>query len=92
MGPKRAQNKFENIFAFVLAYTNSVCIVRGMKEPKQPLFQCLECGKKFYSVGAAERASFGDNGCPGCGGSDIDACYPSYTPHHGHGNSTNLFD
>jgi len=33
-------------------------------------WRCQECGKKFYSVAAAERASF--NGCPKCGGVDID--------------------
>ncbi len=37
-----------------------------------PLYACLECGRKFYSTRAAEKASFGDDGCPGCGGSDID--------------------
>ena len=31
---------------------------------------CQECGKKFRSVAAAERAS--RNGCPKCGGCDID--------------------
>jgi DNA polymerase II large subunit len=35
-------------------------------------FSCLECGHKFKTVKAAERASFGPNGCPKCGGSDID--------------------
>jgi hypothetical protein len=33
-------------------------------------FQCMECGKKFKSVKAAENAQ--RNGCPKCGGSDID--------------------
>ena len=33
-------------------------------------FECLECGKKFYSAAAAEKASM--EGCPKCGGSDID--------------------
>jgi DNA-directed RNA polymerase subunit RPC12/RpoP len=33
-------------------------------------FRCLECGKKYYSVKAAERASY--NGCTKCGGVDID--------------------
>ena len=33
-------------------------------------FECLECGKKFKTVAAAEKASL--NGCPKCGGSDID--------------------
>lgn len=34
------------------------------------MFQCQECGRKFRTVAAAERAS--NNGCPGCGGCDID--------------------
>ena len=33
-------------------------------------FQCMECGKKFKSVKAAENAQ--QNGCPKCGGTDID--------------------
>jgi Zn finger protein HypA/HybF involved in hydrogenase expression len=40
------------------------------KGKKKPAFECLECGKKFYSTKAAERAT--DKGCPGCGGVDID--------------------
>lgn len=43
---------------------------------RQPLFECLECHRKFYTAKAADRAAFGDNGCPGCGGSDIG----EYTP------------
>ena len=39
---------------------------------KIPKFQCQECGHQFYSVAAARRASFDIQGCPGCGGSDID--------------------
>lgn len=39
---------------------------------KVAIFKCFECGKKFYTAKAAEKAAFGDNGCPGCGGSDID--------------------
>lgn len=35
-------------------------------------FACMECGHKFKTLAAAERASFGPNGCPKCGGSDID--------------------
>lgn len=39
--------------------------------PKEsPLFACLECGRGFRTTRAAERAAW--NGCPGCGGSDID--------------------
>lgn len=37
---------------------------------KEPLFECQECNKKFYTVKEAEKAA--NNGCPGCGGSDID--------------------
>jgi hypothetical protein len=32
----------------------------------------MECGYRFKTVGAAEKASFGEKGCPKCGGSDID--------------------
>ncbi len=34
------------------------------------MFQCMECGKVFRSVKAAEHAAF--HGCPRCGGVDID--------------------
>lgn len=34
------------------------------------MFSCMECGKKFLTVKAAERAA--DRGCPKCGGVDID--------------------
>ena len=34
---------------------------------------CNECGRKFYSVRAAERAV--SWGCPKCGGSDIESNY-----------------
>jgi predicted nucleic acid-binding Zn-ribbon protein len=34
------------------------------------MFVCLECRKKFRTTAAARRAV--DQGCPGCGGSDID--------------------
>lgn len=33
-------------------------------------FKCMECGKKFATVKAAEKAQ--QNGCPKCGGTDID--------------------
>lgn len=33
-------------------------------------WKCQECGRKFKTVKAAERASY--NGCPKCGGVDID--------------------
>jgi hypothetical protein len=34
------------------------------------MFVCLECGRRFRTARAAERAA--DNGCPKCGGVDID--------------------
>jgi len=45
-------------------------ITPNTKSEKMAEFVCLECGQKFYSVQAAEKASFGD-GCPSCSGSDI---------------------
>lgn len=42
-------------------------------------FACMECGKKFRTVKAAEKAS--SVGCPKCGGCDIDLASPaSYAP------------
>ena len=35
-------------------------------------FVCQECGYKFKTLKAADRASYSDSGCPKCGGSDID--------------------
>ncbi len=43
-----------------------------MATKRKPLLECLECGKKFYIIKAAEKASYGARGCPGCGGVDID--------------------
>lgn len=34
------------------------------------MWKCQECGRRFRTAKAAERAS--NNGCPGCGGVDID--------------------
>lgn len=34
------------------------------------MWRCLECGRKFKSVRAAERAA--SDGCPHCGGVDVD--------------------
>lgn len=45
--------------------------------PNWDTFYCQECGHKFRSVKAAERASFGPEGCPECGGSDIDLGAPA---------------
>jgi len=39
-------------------------------------WRCQECGHPFPNVAAAERAAFGDEGCPECGGSDIDMSPP----------------
>ena len=46
-------------------------VAKDAEIEKQPEFVCLECGHKFYSVHAAEKAAFGD-GCPSCNGSDIE--------------------
>jgi len=43
---------------------------RAKKRQRGADFECLECGKKFRSVSAAERAA--NNGCPKCGGVDIE--------------------
>lgn len=43
-----------------------------MATTKPVVATCLECGKKFHSVKAAEKAAFGDAGCPKCGGADIE--------------------
>jgi predicted Zn-ribbon and HTH transcriptional regulator len=42
------------------------------KPKKTSGFECKECGHKFKTAKAAEKASTGDKGCPKCGGSDID--------------------
>ena len=44
------------------------------------MFCCLECGRVFRSVRAAERAAH--DGCPGCGGVDIDLLSPCESPTH----------
>jgi len=46
--------------------------VKELKTKRNPLFKCMECGKKFYSVTAAENAAW--NGCPKCNGGDIEVC------------------
>ena len=51
-------------------------VVVEAKAKRKPVAWCQECGKKFYSIKAAERASFGPHGCPKCGGSDIDVSPP----------------
>ena len=35
-------------------------------------FACNECGHKFRTIKAAEKAAFGPDGCPKCGGADIE--------------------
>lgn len=42
------------------------------KTTKTSGFACMECGHKFRTIKAAERASFSAQGCPKCGGADID--------------------
>jgi len=39
-------------------------------------WRCQECGYTFRSAAAAERATYSERGCPGCGGSDIDCSLP----------------
>lgn len=38
------------------------------------MYMCQECGKRFRSTNAAERAA--SRGCPKCGGVDIDLASP----------------
>ncbi len=40
------------------------------KNNGDPIFACMECGKKFRTISAAEKAT--SQGCPKCGGCDID--------------------
>ena len=46
------------------------------------MYMCQECGRKFRTVRAAERAAFGSRGCPGCGGSVIDLAPPTVAQQH----------
>lgn len=39
-------------------------------------FYCQECGHHFKTLKAAEKASFGPDGCPKCGGADVDLGKP----------------
>ncbi|GEM_PF-1298148 len=54
-----------------LVVESSKHVAKDAEIEKEPEFVCLECGHKFYSVHAAEKAAFGD-GCPSCSGSDIE--------------------
>ena len=54
------------------ATVKTVDDVMAKYRKRVPLFACQECGHKFYSAKAAERAMHGDDGCPRCGGTDID--------------------
>ena len=40
------------------------------KRRPNKMFQCQECGRKFKTAKAAQRASY--SGCPNCGSTDID--------------------
>jgi hypothetical protein len=44
--------------------------VRTLPREDKTMFRCQECGRKFKTARAAEKASF--DGCPKCGGCDID--------------------
>ncbi len=39
---------------------------------RKPEARCQECGRRFYSLSAANRAAFGIEGCPRCGASNIE--------------------
>lgn len=39
-------------------------------------FYCQECGHHFRTIAGAEKAMCGPDGCPKCGGSDIDQGEP----------------
>lgn len=41
------------------------------------MFKCQECGRKFKTTKAAERAA--NNGCPRCGEVDVDIDSDGYT-------------
>ncbi len=45
----------------------------AVKTKRVPMFECLECGRKFYSARSAENAV--ENRCS-CGGVDIDLYVP----------------
>jgi len=53
---------------------SSIEKVRALRD-----WQCLECGKRL-TLKAAHRAMFGADGCPKCGGSDIDLYVPETNP------------
>lgn len=40
-------------------------------------FACMECGHRFKTLRAAEKAAHGAAGCPKCGGADIDLTDPA---------------
>ena len=44
---------------------------KTMKKSERKDFACQECGKRL-TLKQAKRALFSLNGCPGCGGADID--------------------
>ena len=59
----------------LLMGTKEIQMQTKTRKTRKALFVCNECGRKFYSLKAAEKASFGPSGCPGCGGSDIEPNY-----------------
>ena len=52
-----------------------------MKQSKD--WECMECGKRM-TLKQAERATSGTEGCPGCGGVDIDMAARTETNHGSH--------
>ena len=55
---------------FQAASERAAEFLRKQRKAKTSGFSCQECGKKFRTLKAAERAS--SVGCPKCGGVDVD--------------------
>jgi Zn finger protein HypA/HybF involved in hydrogenase expression len=55
-------------------------VAEMLKKESKSGFHCQECGHGFATVKAAEKASYSDDGCPKCGGSDIDLGRPAKDP------------
>jgi predicted nucleic acid-binding Zn-ribbon protein len=51
-------------------------VTEAAKKGAEAAAYCQECGHKFKTLAAAEKAAFGEKGCPKCGGSDIDVSPP----------------
>jgi hypothetical protein len=54
------------------------------------MWRCQECGRRFKTTGLAERAAL--NGCPGCGGVDIDLDDTGHLSDAQHGGAEERYD